>query len=161
MDREIAAVLAGHGRFMLASVCKTACGVQLPADPIDRLRADVSETDLGAAVRRVLAASRRVIDDPPPGMSAEAYGRPLVRAMGFRSARELCRGAKSINVAIEDGVFKAFPSRGDAKGSALFTGEIVVSPSLSDVDIGHAVREALDRSAALSSGDRPGDTGAR
>jgi hypothetical protein len=149
IDKAKASVIAGHGLLMLGSVAKTTKGARLLAAPFERLLDDVSDQELGAAVLRMLEASGRVIEHPPAGISAEAYGRPFVQAMGFQSAQELFRGAKSISVRVDEGKFVAFPSRGDADGTALFTGEVITSPSLRDSDIGQAVREAIGRSGEL------------
>lgn len=141
-----ASVLLGHGQFMLASVSRTVKGIWVVTDPFGRVPDTASDAELGAAIRRVLEGSRVGVDHPA-NVSVATYGRPFVRAMGFRTATELFRGGLSISARVDGDRLRAFPSRADKKGNVLFTGESVWSRSLADEDVGRTIREALARSS--------------
>jgi len=137
-----ATVIRGHGLLMIQGLSETVAGVWISSRPWERLPDTASDEELGASVRRVLEGSVRGVPNPPKDMSMAEHARPFVKAMGFRSNRELMRGSVIVMVAEEDGRVRALPTRGGQ-----FTGSEVRSASLDPALIGIAVRQAIRQSS--------------
>jgi hypothetical protein len=138
-------VYLGHGKYMLEAVSRTVDGLWVAMAPWDQLPDSASDTDLGRAIKTILDGSRLNAPSPELGVSANAYGREFLTAMGFRSLSQLTRGTRAVLV-VEDGHrIRACVSGRDG----LNTGELVWSTGLGGEEVARAVRTALDRSQVI------------
>ena len=138
-------IYQGHGTLMLQSTSQTDKGHWIGMGTGVQLPDDASDAELGRAIVKVLEESRTGAPHPPPGISASDYGRPFLKAMGFRSLRALTRGTKAVIAAEKDGRLEV-----DVQGrDGLLTGETVTSSSLDPTAMAQAVREALAKSDVI------------
>lgn len=140
-----ASVLLGHDRYMVQALSRTVGGLWIAMAPWDQLPDSASDADLGRMIKAVMDGSRLNAPRPAPGISANAYGREFLTAMGFRSLRQLTRGARGVMV-VEDGhrIHAAVSGR-----DGMNTGELVWSSGLGDEEVAHAVKTALSRCGVI------------
>lgn len=140
-----ASVCLGHGKYMIQAVSRTVDGLWIAMAPWDQLPDSASDAHLGRAIKTILDGSRLNAPSPEPGVSANAYGREFLKAMGFRSLSQLTRGTRGVSV-VENRhrIYAAVSGR-----DGLNTGELVWSSGLGDEDVARTVRTALDRSQVI------------
>lgn len=137
-------------RMLICADDQTATGLWMGSDRIVALTANVSASELGAAVRSALADSRTGLPTPdlrgkPP---ADA---PLWRAMGVRTRRAFMTGTRLCSILRDGGVITITPTaNGGAAGedrgwSDLPEQSMVLSDTADAGELGGAIYEALER----------------
>lgn len=121
-------------------------GFTVASAPVRRLSPDATESEIGSALRSVLAAY--VADEPDPP-DLKQHRDAFLKATGFRSWKELEGSAKSCWISEEDGTVTLTPLKnggrsGPSKGFQPFGAADVVVPSASsDHETGRALLKAL------------------
>jgi hypothetical protein len=155
-SREKSAAVYSRGdNLYVASVSKTEAGFGIEAAPFVSVSLDGAATEVGAAIRTALDASRAGIPTPSPEElgALKPSESPLLRLAGINSYRTFARGARHVAVSEADGRITLDPSKATEKGAFEYLPDrtlIIENPSLSE--LADAVRETLSRCEAF--GDR-------
>jgi hypothetical protein len=132
--------------FIVHAQHRATSGVLVSAPPVLRLPPDVSDAELGVALRSVLRAYAEGV--PHPDWSES--GKTFLRAAGYRSWRSLEAPARSCWIELSDGRLVITPlrnggSRGDQKGFQPFGSEpIIANITDNDEEVGKALKAALN-----------------
>lgn len=134
--------------FILHAQHRATSGVLVGAPPVLRLPLDVSEAELGIALRTAL---RAYAEDVPHPTDWSESGKAFLRAAGYRSWKSLEAPARSCWIELAEGRLVITPlrdggSRGDQKGFQPFGAEpVAVSITGTDEEVGIALKAAFDR----------------
>ena len=146
------------GRYFLEASDRTRreeAGFWIATGEVTILAATVSDPELGNAVLATLARSRVEVAVPSRETKLEAG---LFRAMGVRSRRAAMETTRACGIArdVPEGALRLEPQEnGGASGEArgyrpIAEAAIVLPPSSTAVEVGRAVRAALDRSRLVT-----------
>jgi hypothetical protein len=134
--------------FILHAFHRATSGVLISVPPVLRLPLDVSEAELGAALRELLGACREGVPHPTDWTHSRTA---FLEAAGYRSWRSLEAPARACSIEMVEGRLVITPlrnggSRGDHKGFRPFDAErINANLTGSDEELGQALIMALDR----------------
>jgi hypothetical protein len=134
--------------FVLHAQHRAISGVLVGAPPVLRLPLNVSDAELGAALRTVLRAYVEGVRHPTDWSES---GKAFLKAAGYRSWKSLEALARSCWIEVSDDRIVITPlrnggSRGDQKGFQPFGAEPVISSISGDDDeVGGALKVALER----------------
>jgi hypothetical protein len=149
-EDRFASVYERPDMLLVHAEAKTTAGVYVAEQPVIRLNPTVSPQEIGASVRRALAAFRTGVAHPNQ-YEWRDLGKPFLAAAGFRSWRALVVGAKMCNVTQKADSSFVFSitrnggTRGDKKGFGPFgVPDQYLAAHASDAELGSAVLKALE-----------------
>lgn len=142
--RQSCNVFVSKNQVIVATVAMTTHGFEIDSEPVYRLLADVSNSDLGKAVLNALRSYRK--DVSPPGPDTSAQESPVLRLAGFRRWSQLERISRNVFVEQQNDRLKAIPTTRPHEGGFVHQNALAVECGLTPEEIGKAVREASSRS---------------
>lgn len=138
-----AGLFARMERLFIQPYHQTTDGVLIGAGPVEVLEQDVSDTDLGQALRVALNQSGRTVPHPADwGMIPQ----PLNKAAGAKSWSAFVKGTTSCEISDDGQTIKITPTRNaGSRVGFLFLNDLVVevSSGVEDFELGSALRRAI------------------
>jgi hypothetical protein len=144
---RLAIVYARNRDFIVQPNSKTTAGFYIGTEPIELLPSDVSDGDLGAAIRRALNASQTGIAVPT---NRKADLEPLFQLARIRNWNELQKTATMCEIESAGNEFRITPSSnggaiGPNKGYHSLIHQTISLPfTCTDQDLSAAVRQAIE-----------------
>ncbi|MEU5722779.1 hypothetical protein ABZ783_13250 [Micromonospora sp. NPDC047738] len=144
---RLAALDLHRGRYVAHSSSLTTDGMWIANGVFDVLDESVDARDLGAAVRRMLAASRTGLPSPDLRGGPSPFA-PVLDALGLRSWTSYAKGTRHVDVEQDADAVLVSPTRngGAREGFVGLAEHAVRLTDPGDAELGAALRAALDRS---------------
>jgi hypothetical protein len=144
------AVYERRGKLIVHADSKTVAGVLIGVPPYVVLEATADAAEIGRTLRSVLEHSKMDLRHPEPH-EWDAVARPLYDAVGAKSWGTFARGAQLVSVVADNEMIRLHPqeNRGARDGfQPMGLPVIEVSATVSDDQLGLAIREALGTASA-------------
>ncbi|MFI9639122.1 hypothetical protein ACIG87_03505 [Micromonospora sp. NPDC051925] len=145
---RLAALDLRRGRYVAHSSSLTGDGMWIANGAFVLLDGPVDDRELGAAVRRMLDASRTGVPTPDLRGGPSAFA-PVLDALGLRSFASYAKGTRHVDVEGDADAVLVSPTRngGAREGFVGLTAHTVRLTDPGDEELGEALRAALDRSS--------------
>lgn len=137
-----------RGRYVAHSSSLTTDGLWIANGTFDLLDADAGDKELGAAVRRMLDASRSGVPAPDLRGGPSPFA-PVLAALGLRSFATYAKGTRHVDVEQDGDEVLVTPTRngGAREGFVGDTDQASRLTAPDDDELGGALRAALGRSS--------------
>ncbi|SBT46039.1 hypothetical protein [Micromonospora narathiwatensis] len=144
---RLAALDLRRGRYVAHSSSLTADGMWIANGTFQVLDEPADARELGAAVRRMLGASRAGVPTPALRDGPSPFA-PVLDALGLRTWATYAKGTRHVDVEQDAGTVVVSPTRngGAREGFVGLTEHAVRLTDPGDAELGEALRAALDRS---------------
>ncbi|QDY07875.1 hypothetical protein FJK98_12435 [Micromonospora sp. HM134] len=144
---RLAALDLRRGRYVAYSSSLCTDGMWIANGVFDILDTSTGDRELGAAMRRMLDASRTGV--PTPDLRVASPLAPVLDALGARSYAIYAKGTRHVGVECDADVVLVSPTRngGAREGFVELTEHTVRLTTPDDEELGEALRGALDRSS--------------
>ncbi|WP_326557256.1 hypothetical protein [Micromonospora sp. NBC_01796] len=144
---RLAALDLRRGRYVAYSSSLTTDGLWIANGVFDLLDEPADDRELGAAVRRMLDASRTGVPTPDLRGGPTPFA-PLLDALGLRSWATYAKGTRHVDIEWDSDELLVSPTRnGGAREGFVGLGEHAVRlTDPGDDELGRTLRGALDRS---------------
>lgn len=145
---RLAALDLRKGRYVAHSSSLTVDGMWINNGAFVLLDEPADDRELGAAVCRMLDASRTGVPTPDLRGGPSAFA-PILDALGLRSWATYAKGTRHVDVEGDADVVLVSPTRngGGREGFVGLTEHTVRLTAPGDEELGAALRAALDRSS--------------
>jgi hypothetical protein len=136
------------GQYVLSSLSQTSDGFSIANGAYEVLDESVTDGELGAAVARMLDASRTGVPTPDLRSGPSAFA-PVLAHLGVRSYGAFMKGTRHVGLEQTDAGTVVTPYRnGGAREGFVGIAEAAVQLTRPAMDeLGRAVRAALDRAS--------------
>ncbi|MEU8261968.1 hypothetical protein AB0C02_15260 [Micromonospora sp. NPDC048999] len=143
---RLAALDLRRGQYVAYSSSRTTDGMWIANGVFEILDGPADAPTLGAAVRRMLDASRGGV--PTPDFQGPSQFAPILDALGLRSFNGYARGTRHVHVEQDTGAVTVIPTRngGAREGFVGLAEHAVRLTDPGDAELGEALLAALDRS---------------
>lgn len=137
-----------RGRYLAWSSSLVVDGFWVANGTHEILDESVDDGELGAAVHRMLAASRAGVPDPHLGGGPDPFA-PVLAAFGLRGYSTYVKGTRSVNVEADDDAVVLTPTRngGSREGFVGLPEQAVRLTAPDPGALGAALRTAMTRSS--------------
>ncbi|WDZ87373.1 hypothetical protein [Micromonospora cathayae] len=134
-------------RYLAWSSSLTVDGFWVANGSHEVLDTDVDDAGLGAALRRMLAASHTGVANPHVGAAASPFA-PMLATLGLRAYSTYVKGTRHVDVEADGGTLVVTPSRngGSREGFVGLPDRAVRLTAPEPAALGAALRAALTRS---------------